>query len=599
MLYKFKAVSMRFKILLSCLGCMILALVFQTILFQRSSSEIIYAQAHEISASTMSNLQDELYTFNKSIENSLIKIYNQKEFIRDLSYGLINENPGYSQIAYDLAHNAFSPAQNLTALYVYTPGHSLISSYRHAQTPKYNYPGDIFDGSMKSNTDKIIEYSLSDNRVMMITSYYNTSRQTGLIRYVLKIYRNTSDFIGYIVCDIDPKPLLRIIETYRYSSEQIIWLQPDNDKVAISYGQQGYGRNPVYLSIAGTIERDGRVSGIKELDSGYELFMVNDYKYNFTAYSLMPQTVLKLNQTVLFNDMIFVLTLILVLFSLVFILISNSITKPLTYVVNTMNRIKNGETGLRLKKMRMDEIGVLGQEFNDMLDETERLIKVQYEAQMLVDNAKYKALQAQVNPHFLYNTLDTMSSIAMSQDCLTVSTLCKALSNIFRYSLDMGEPYATLENEILHIKNYMYVMNVRMNNSIRLQFDIDSPLLQASVPRLSIQPLVENAINHGLKNKRGSKEITVGAKLEDGILAVSVVDNGVGMKADEINERMKHSVTDALSKSSSVGLDNINARLKLLYGSEYGVSVESSASIGSRVSIRMPSVPAKEGQDDE
>lgn len=211
MFVKIKAVSMRFKILLSCVGCMILALVFQTLLFQRSSSEIIYAQAYEISSSTLSNLRDDLYTFNKSIENNLIKVYNQSEFIRGLAYNQAAENPQYSQMAYDLAYNAFNPSQNITALYIYTPEHTLISSYRHAQTPKYNYPEDIFSDSMKINTEILEEYALSDERVMLITSYYNTSRQVNLIRYVLKIYRNTSDFIGYIVCDTDPKPLLRLM----------------------------------------------------------------------------------------------------------------------------------------------------------------------------------------------------------------------------------------------------------------------------------------------------------------------------------------------------------------------------------------------------
>ena len=599
MLSKFKAVSMRFKILLSCIVCMILALVLQTIMFQRSSSGIIYAQAQEISKSTMSNLQDELYAFNKSIENSLIKIYTQEEFMRDLSNQQTTENLEHAPLAYDLAHNAFIPSQNMVALYIYTADNELVSSYRHAQTPKYNYPEDIFNDNMKIDTKILDEYLTSDERTMLITSYYNTSREVNLIRYVLKIYRNTTDFIGYVVCDIDPKPLIRIVDKYRYSSGQIIWLQPDNDKVAFSNGRQNPYENPAYLSITQTIEQNIHDLDSRSFDSGYELFSVNGYKYNFTAYSLMPQTILMLNQIAVRDSAILVLLLIILLFSFVFIIVSNSLTKPLTYVVGTMSRIKDGETSLRLKKMRMDEIGILGQEFNDMLDETERLIKAQYETQMLVDDAKYKALQAQVNPHFLYNTLDTMSGISMSQNCPMVSTLCKALSNIFRYSLDMDEPYATLESEILHIKNYMYVMNVRMNNSIQLKFDVDSSLLQEKIPRLSIQPLVENAVNHGLKNKRGEKEIIIGAKREDKFLTIFVEDNGTGMDAAELNERMRHSVTDALTKSSSVGLDNINARLKLLYSDEYGVIAESDGKTGSRVNVRMPAVLTEEAQNGE
>ena len=343
MLLKFKSVSMRFKILLSCIGCMILALVLQTVLFQHSSSGIIYAQAKEISKSTMNNLQDEIYAFNKSIENSLIKVYNEKEFIRDLSYQQAVDNQQYVSLAYDLAHNAFIPSQNMVALYIYASGHELISSYRHAQTPKYNYPEDVFSDRMKVNTEKLDEFIDSDERIMLITSYFNTSRQINLIRYVLKIYRNTTDYIGYIVCDVDPKPLIRIVDKYRYSDGQIIWLQPDKDKVALLNGQQDYHMNPVYLSITESVEHGVLALDLRNLGSGYELFSVNGYKYNFTAYSLMPQTILMLNQNAVRNNAIFVLILILFLFSLVFIIISNSLTKPLTYVVTTMSRIKSGE----------------------------------------------------------------------------------------------------------------------------------------------------------------------------------------------------------------------------------------------------------------
>lgn len=584
---KKRPLKMRTKIMISSVICILLALVLQTVLFYRSSSQIIYAQAQEINSNTMENLQDDLYSFNKSIENSMIKIYNQNEFKLDMSEGSsVSElQSAYKSIAYDLARNEFTQSQNVTSLYIYSLDDKLISSYHHAQTPTYQYPADIYDGTTDFDEELIQSYIASDERVMLITSYYNPYREVNLVRYVINIYRNSTESMGYIVCDVDPKSFVSLLEKYRYSDSQIMWLQPLGGDVAITAGEmdpEDGAFEEAALAIAGGDSPDDFES------TSYELFSAAERKYNFNVYSLIPHTLLKLNQTALFNTTIIVAVLAVLLLVVMSSLMSNLLTKPLTYVVVTMQRIKSGNTKLRLKSMKQDEIGILGREFNEMLDEIENLLSRELEIKMSLNNAKYKALQAQVDPHFLYNTLNTMSGIAGAQNCNVVAALCRALSNIFRYSLNMKEPYATLEEEIVHIKNYMYIMNVRMDGSLQLHIDIPNELLGKSVPRLSIQPLVENAITHGLINKRGEKHITISAKLACSYLEICAEDNGVGMDADEINNYLQSSVNMALQKKSSIGLDNINARIKLLFGNEFGVAVQSEKGEGSRVTITLP-----------
>lgn len=585
---KINKLSIRVKISLFCIGCLIVALLLQTYFFQKSSSAIIYSQANEISQTTLHNLQNDLYNFNKSIENSLIKTYNNKEFMRDLSYvaEIDSLKESYSQVAYDLAYSAFEPSQNLTSLYVYTIHHALIGSYRHAQTPKYSYPDDIYGSHMEFDDMQIKSYVESDDRIMLITSYYNANRETTLIRYVLKLYKDTTDLAGYVVCDVDPKPFLQLLQKYRYSDGQIIWLQPNaGDVIAKTEGVRT--QDQLFEEISEQVKKGADYTDIYD-GNNYEFYHATEHKYNLGAHSLMPKKVLELNQTILFQNMALIVILIVLVFSFLLAIIFNSLTKPLIYMVETMNKIKRGKTNLRLRIKRKDELGILGDEFNDMLDEIEILIKREYDAKALAYDAKYKALQAQVNPHFLYNTLDTMSSIASAQNCSSVGTMCRALSNIFRYSLNMQSPFATLEEEILHIKNYMYIMNVRTNNSIRLEFKIDSDLLNIQVPRLSIQPLVENSIQHGLKNKRGDKEIIIGADKNDASMHIWVSDNGVGMDAESINKFFVNSVSQTLNKGESIGLNNIDARLKIRYGEDYGIRVESSIGIGSRIIIKIP-----------
>jgi sensor histidine kinase YesM len=572
---------------------MILALIAQTALFWQSSARIIYAQAEEISRRTLENLQEDLYGFHKDIENSIIKLYNQRQgqLIQALSEKDIFDSSmqsKYSQSAYELAHTAFVPAQNLAALYIYTADNAVVASYRHAQTPRYTYPENLLDSVDVDETLIIESFAASADRVMLLTSGYNTSRNIRLVRYAMKLYNGASNCVGFVICDIDPKPLLQIIDKYRYADGQFIWLQSGGDAAALMNGEPLPEQNEIFKKITALIKSNASEESILAEDGGFELYRDEGRKYNLTVYSLLPITALELNQQVLLRNLMLIVLAILAVFTVMYALLSVGLTKPLTYVVQTMHRIKSGEIGLRLKLLRQDEIGVLSREFNEMLDNTAALMEKEYNARLFANEAKYKALQAQVNPHFLYNTLNTVSGIATASGVPTVGTLCRALSNIFRYSLNMETPFATLGEEIRHIKNYMYIMNVRMNNGVELKIKIDSNLLDLHLPRLSIQPLVENAIIHGLKNKLGDKKVTVSAEQEGGRLSLIIEDNGLGMDAEEMNKTLRSASTDALKQNRAIGLRNINARAKLLYGEAFGVCVRSEIGLGSTVTLTIP-----------
>ena len=172
--------------------------------------------------------------------------------------------------------------------------------------------------------------------------------------------------------------------------------------------------------------------------------------------------------------------------------------------------------------------------------------------------------------------------------------LSQSLSNIFRYSLNMKEPFSTVAKEIVHLKNYCYVMNVRMQDNVQYDYDIDPKSLQARVPKISVQPLVENALNHGLRNKRGEKRIRIEAKVQGELLEICVSDNGVGMDAEKMNESLRHSNLDYVERGNSIGIHNINARLKILYGEEYGLRIESVVGEGTKVRMVIPKIEGEQ-----
>ena len=582
--------KLRTKILIMCLGCTFLALILQTAVFYSLSSEFVYDQAKNESENSLRNMQNEVYQFVKRIESSMVDIYVEEDFIQALKeeQSIDELRRRFFRRAYDIGTKSFETQDGVVALYLYTPDNEIISTYRRAVTPKHRYAEDIYEDMEQENSAKVLEYLESDDAAMLISSYYNPYREKDILRFVLKLYNNSNRNyqIGYVVCDVDSKVFASIMEKYRTDNTMFIWLQPDGDRPVTALGTLSTDEEELFRKMSAGIASGDAVNtaGVNE----QEIFQAEQSKYNLTAYSILPQRILLRNQRNLSINIVLIAIVMIVLSTVLSFLISRYMTRPLGNLMGTIQRIKNGETELRAGTENKDEIGELGKNFNEMLDQMEELREKESRANLLLSQAEYKALQAQINPHFLYNTLETMSSIAEIRGCPEVSMLSQSLSNIFRYSLNMKDQMSTVAQEINHLKNYCYVMSVRMQDNIEYIYDIDESLLKEKIPRISIQPLVENALNHGLRNKRGEKKVQIQIKRKEENVVISVRDNGMGMDAAKINENLQKNEMIQTEKGNSVGLYNINARIKILYGDQYGIHVESVQGEGSSVFIVLP-----------
>lgn len=330
-----------------------------------------------------------------------------------------------------------------------------------------------------------------------------------------------------------------------------------------------------------------------------ELIQDDIQQYIYYQTRSIEQLKIQLNEEV--EHVIFISILLGICIVAAVILITsailNSITKPIQELCRITSQIAEGNFSDRAKMQTKDELEVLSDSVNDMSENLEVMVHQIKEDERKMRHAELRLLQEQINPHFLYNTLDTMSSIAEVKDCPEVSMLSQSLSNIFRYSLNMKDPFSTVAKEIVHLKNYCYVMDVRMQDHVQYYYDIDPESLKARVPRISIQPLVENALNHGLRNKRGEKQVRIGAKVKEELLEICVADNGVGMDAEKMNKSLKQSNLDYVERGNSIGIHNINARLKILYGEEYGLHIESMIGEGTRVWMVIPKIEGEPEKD--
>lgn len=582
--------KLRTKIFIMVLGCVLAALIIQTCLFQNLSSKLIYEQAKEESEQSMQSMQNEIYGLIKGIENNLIEIYMDDELLQSLrKKETIKElQSKFYRKAYDIATDEFETGDDVVSFYLYTMDHQVISTYRRAVTPKHNYASDIYSDPEYTNAEIVKKYVELDNPVMLVSSYYNEYRNKNILRFVMKLYNESDlqDKIGYVVCDVDTKNLEKIMDKYRIDRTAFMWLQPTGDRPIDTLGDLDAEQTKEYNALEKSIACGKKAEN--ETNSKQEFFRIDQQHYNLTAYSMMPQKVLRQNQRNLTINLLAIALLMICVSMIITGFISSGLTRPLELLMNTIQKIGNGNVQLRAKIVKEDEIGELAQQFNEMLDQMEELKQKEYQTKQLLNRAEYKALQAQVNPHFLYNTLDTMASIAEIRNCPEVSHMSQSLALIFRYSLNMKDPFSTVENEIVHLKNYIYVMDMRMHDNIQYTFDVDEMTLKSKLPRLSLQPIVENAINHGLRNKRGKKKIGIQIKREQMDLVICIEDNGIGLDTSAINESLRKNELDFVEKGNSIGLHNINARLKMLYGNQYGMHLESMLGEGTKVFMILP-----------
>ena len=420
--------------------------------------------------------------------------------------------------------------------------YSCIKELNIDNSKLYFLQTDIYDNegyNADVNAEIVRQYVDSDRSDFLFSSYYNPYRQKNVLRFVYKIYiQNRGKLVGYLVCDTDERMLTERINSYTYYEGQVVCIQPLGDRIAVYSGKPEAHQQKIIDSLSNDIkEAEFTVNTKKVLNPAAvpnEVFVTSLSRYGIMLYSLYPENMLRETSSEMIMTIFMITGFILLGVVLIIWFYSN---------------------------------------------------KVSGEFAMMQKNAEYKALQAQINPHFLYNTLETMSSIARRRNCAEVSDMCLALSSMFRYSMGVKEGIVPLQKEVEHIRNYLYVMTTRMQNDIDIRLNIRSEHMMKYIPKLTLQPVVENSLKHGLSGIRGDKRLYISSHDAGESIVIEIEDNGKGMDADEINKWLNKN--DKEEQKESIGLRNIHRRLQLVFGMQYGLKVESNDEY-SKVCIVIP-----------
>lgn len=277
------------------------------------------------------------------------------------------------------------------------------------------------------------------------------------------------------------------------------------------------------------------------------------------------------------------------LFCLIFILplsyiVTKSVTNPTFKIMDSMKIIQKGDFNVRIEDRGNDELSFLSGSFNNMADKIKSLITEVYDVGLKKSQAEFKALQAQINPHFLYNTLDSINWMAYISNNRDISVMVNLLSKFFRLSLNGGAEFYTIADEIEHVRSYVQIQTIRLNGMVKFNFEASEESLGCITIKILLQPLVENAIVHGISPKGGNGSIHIIVRKVMDNIVMDVADDGVGMEFDASGGI----VSRGNKNSSNYGIKNIDERIKITYGAGYGLVLENNENGGVTARVTIP-----------
>ncbi|MFC5402197.1 cache domain-containing sensor histidine kinase [Cohnella soli] len=320
---------------------------------------------------------------------------------------------------------------------------------------------------------------------------------------------------------------------------------------------------------------------------GKRIYSVQDTNFGWKIAGVAYTNDLIASQKDLRNSILLYSLLGLTISLLISIWLSHRLTKPIKVLQSDMKQVEKGNFDIQTKIEQMNEIGQLGRSFNVMVTRTKLLMEETILNQESKRKSELLLLQSQINPHFLYNTLDSIVWMAEQKQHEEVVLMTSALAKLFRASITKDQELVPIRVEVEHITNYLLIQKMRYNEDLDYTIDIDESIWGYKTLKILLQPLVENAIYHGIRKMYGSDDgmITIRGKLSGDQIVFEVEDNGLGMTPEQLSQLRLASVSEG---DKGIGIRNVNERIKLFFGHEYGIQIRSEIEVGTCVTITIP-----------
>ncbi|WP_186445635.1 cache domain-containing sensor histidine kinase [Paenibacillus cremeus] len=571
--------SLRGKILLSLLLLIIAPVLFIVFSFYSSSRQIVETQlyfSNQTSVERKAAAMNELSVRILKASNLIMNDQETLKFLRDPS-DWTNEYPAF--YSYTTLINKMSNIRDL-----------LLDNF--AYLALYDYRGYIH--TSWAGTSKLT---------------YGTMHQEPWFDSTSKLAGSPNWMVPYKAQDEDGDPLLvmaRVMNPARQGGDGMLWigvpvsnyfypveelrrqaqsgvhmLLLDGDKPLL--GDSAWTGGAKALSEAIRVDE----SGIRRVTIGKEDYLVNEADLTGPGWKLVQLVSSQafasgLKQAK--NKSTLLMLFWFSLFAVAFIGLMFRFTRPIIPLVRSMNRVGKGELNTTVEVRGNDEIAMLGRNFNKMVQQLQELVAHLSEEQQRKQKAQFQALQAQINPHFLTNTMNSIKWMAILSGATHVSEMLTKLGKLLNYTMQQKEEIVRLREELNYLQVYMALQEIRYHDNVTMTVDVPEALLDAEIVRFTLQPIVENSLIHG---NRFPLHIEITAKLEEELLRLQISDNGVGMGEETIRS-VEEKMNQPHAKFSGIGIRNVNERIKLEFGSRYGVSLGNREEGGVLATVTLP-----------
>lgn len=577
--------SIKVKFLFMIILSSILPIIVLGIYSYDTSVKSVTEQVKNRSETTLSRVSAFIDLYMQQINDYAVKVSNNSIVI-----GILN-NERNKLIINDMEKQAVISQMQLQNNHVNLSVKSIIIS------PSGRYYSNFTNNDSKMM--KAVKLIMSESWYLQNDKYADSTRFLGVRKsyvdnfetnyhyyFYRNIYNGEGDLVGVFLIDISSYVFDRLLSSILNNSEDIIYLVDENFNV-LSVSNEV--RNEYDANIALLKEIIGNGSPANTIALKNNMIMVYteliSKKWHLIYFISKKGIWDSTKKIILFTiGLIFILS---VFEFFLYLLVNKTITKPIIQLSKAMRKVQQSDFGVQFKAFSNDEIGTLANGFNKMVMDIRNSIEKIKQEERQTKKYELAMLQAQINPHFLYNSLNSIKWMADLMRCGNISQAIFYMIKLLQYSIDKIDSTITLKNEIEYIESYVFLNNIRFKDKFNFIKKVDSQYDNIRIVKFLIQPLVENSILHGLKDKPGVGNIILSVEEKEDSLIVSVEDDGIGFQPENVICNLTGDEKGDILPVH-IGIENVDRRLKLIYGEEYGVMIESEVNKGTKVSIAIP-----------
>ena len=573
---RFRDFSIRTKLIIGFLTILLPLVLILSIVFYSYSAEIVLKQSLE-------QTREIVEQFSISLDNYMGLMRNKMEILADSP--TIQEELNTHQDKEDIKNDSFysrnkrirrimlqiysSVTMNDVEIY----GINETNHYLSLWSKKYEMP----------DKDILFENAnLSKGRSVLVNNI-NDADTIQMIKMVKDL--QTYKPIGYIRFGLKRNYIEKMAKNINFGSDGSVVIFDENlNKIS------GIAHDSALSKLLKEKPSIGNFS-YSEGKNEYTAVHIHSDSTGWTTVGVIPLRYINKDLAGIQYLTVIIIVLTIIIGVTVSVIIAQSLILPLENTVNALEKFSRGDFAVRLKENRCDEIGKLNRIFNKAIKEINELMQKVTQSEILNKEMEFKTLQSQMNPHFLYNTLDTINWLAFKEKQTEICNLVAAISSLIRASISNKKSIITIEHELDYVKNYIYIQHIRYKDRFDTIYDIDESLLKQAVPKLIIQPIVENAIIHGIENSKNKNLLYISVKHENECIVIIVKDTGIGMTDEKVSELLKEPLNaegDEQKAHTNLGLYAVHKRIQLMYGDLYGLTVHSQAGEGTTVTLHIP-----------